>query len=174
MILSCFFFLVRMTSLADASDFVLSTYRLFSQGFNLTSGVAYYGKNTYEPLICIGQKLNKRLLFKSIQVANSSTIYPTRRQSSFFTDYKACSDFEFLLRHRKSLHCSFLPYAASFLRAGVLFCSHFKPIKESFLIKLRHLNFNIIDIILSFVSFVYAASVFFASSIRNFIECTGE
>ena len=28
--------------LADASDFVLSTYRLFSQGFNLTSGVAYY------------------------------------------------------------------------------------------------------------------------------------
>ena len=112
-----------------------------------------------------------------MQIANSSTIYHYSLFEGhlFSTDYKACSDFEFLLRHRKSLHYSFLPYAASFMRAGGISSARtFKPIKESFLIKLRHLNFNIIDIILSFVSFVYAASVFFASSIRNFIECTGE
>jgi len=157
--------------LDDSYDFVLQSYYLFQLGFNLTSGWAYYGTSLDEKLMRIGSKLNKLLLFKSMQIANSSTIYHASLFSSslFSLDFKICSDLDFLLSHKSVLKYSFLPCTPSFMRSGGLSSGHsIAPINESLCIKILHIHFNPFYFVLAISSYLYAITVYYGMNILHF------
>lgn len=159
--------------LDDAYDFVIQSYYLFYLGFNLTSGFAYYGASLDDKLMRIGSKLNKFLLFKSMQIANSSTIYHASLFSGslFSLDFKICSDLDFLLCHKSDLKYSFLPYTPSFMRSGGLSSGHsIAPINESLCIKICHLHFNPVYLVLAISSYLYAITVYCGMNILHLLR----